>query len=260
MKLFLQLFTLSSILLITACKKEQPKLSEFNKDCSCATEVSADFAMKEVASHINARYRTETDTILYNKTVWFVPKEADANYTWYIGAEIITEKTFNRYFNGSLKGQTLPITLVVKKTPNNICLPNDDGYDSIVKYLTVSNKNYEDVYDLPNHLFEGTFRFKDSLGNHSEDSVDLDIELTNNEFINGLVFGRRMKITHLGGQDSVVYFRNEYINYREIWIGFGQFYKRARFKHATNGRVEFEMEQGLAIERPSIYFIGRKLN
>jgi hypothetical protein len=137
--------------------------------------------------------------------------------------------------------------LVAKKKPNTICFPNDDGYDSIVKYLTVSNKSYDDVYDLPNHLFEGIFRFKDSLGNYPGDSVDLKIELK--YWGEDGVFSDRVQITNLGGRDSVT-----------VLAGASEYYLSPSFHYFSNGRVEFIMNKHSQLSNPSIYFIGRKLN
>jgi len=254
------LFTVLTVCVtIIACHKEQPEMnSDIQDPCDLTHEVSANFYMEEIAFLPTERV-VNTDTILYGHSVRFRPVDTTVECTWYIGNEVLTEQVVVRSFDNSLINQTLPITMVAKKSPNNICFPNDDGYDSIVKYLIVSNKSLSDVYDLPNHLFEGTFRFKDSLGNHSTDSVDIDIEL-NYHSENGMFFGNRMKITHLYGQDSTVFFSSNDLTYRKLWIGGSEFYNKTSFYHAPNGRVVFEMIQGLAIERPSIYFIGRKLN
>jgi len=253
----------SCIVLLLACKKDQAEIAEFNKNCSCAKEVSADFEIKELPFTNDARYSTVTDTILYNKNVVFSANETDADYTWYIGAEVLKEKTVTRYFDETLKNQTLPFALVVKKKPNSICLPNDYGYDSIVQYMTISNKNAIEFWTEPNHLFEGNFRFEDSLGNYPLDFVDIECQLHySGEFGN---FGERLKIKDLWAKDSV-YFASGLMraNYREFWASSTPSFKRLRFKHNSNGIIELEFEAhspDVSISNvPSYYFIGKKLN
>ncbi|MFK8038830.1 MAG: hypothetical protein AB8B74_11105 [Crocinitomicaceae bacterium] len=45
-------------------------------------------------------------------------------------------------------GEDIPISLVVKKAPNTICLPNDDDYHSITKVMHVSLSISIKVYIL----------------------------------------------------------------------------------------------------------------
>lgn len=155
-----------------ACKKKvQPNLSE--QDCSCAKEISADFKMEERGkiSGINIdNYLTETDTILKNKRVKFSALLQDAEYTWYIGSEIVHTKTLERYFNDTWAGQDISITLVVKKKTNRICFPNDDGYDSITKILHVSPFIEALTDDYVLGTIEGKYRFK---SDHLPDSFDV---------------------------------------------------------------------------------------
>ncbi len=61
--------------------------------------------------------------------------EEDAEYTWIIGAETLHTRVVQR--SGFPKGETIPITLIVKKTPNAMCFPNDDGIDTLVRYMHV---------------------------------------------------------------------------------------------------------------------------
>jgi hypothetical protein len=145
-----------------SCKKVQPDMNSI--DCSCAKQVSADFSMEERATIIGNdidNYLTETDTILKFKRVKFSSKENDAEYTWYIGNEILHSKTVERFFNDTWAGQTLPITLVVKKKPNLICFPFDDGYDSITKFITVSSINL--IGSIGESNFEGQYKVKSPL-------------------------------------------------------------------------------------------------
>ena len=86
--------------LLFACKKEQPALRSLEEDCGCAKEVSADFVMEE-STYFNTSWEklTETDTIFMNKNVQFRALENNAEYTWYLGSEVLHEQSFYRYFD-----------------------------------------------------------------------------------------------------------------------------------------------------------------
>ncbi len=57
-----------SIIITLACSKEQAELASFNRNCSCAEEVSADFTMVEDAGGPSIfMMETETDTIFKNR-------------------------------------------------------------------------------------------------------------------------------------------------------------------------------------------------
>ena len=170
-------FILLSGCLLYSCKKEQPQLRSLEEDCGCAKEVSADFTIKEIACYNcpgNSEYRTETDTSFAEKNVSFYASEDNAEYTWYIGNEILHTREIIRYFDKNLSGQIIPITLVVKKEANSICLPGDDGYDSIVKTFVVG-MSHEDLvgYNFDTTYLEGAYRMKSDL---FSDSIDIFID------------------------------------------------------------------------------------
>lgn len=170
--LFFALFSLS-------CKKKvQAPLSEFDSGCECANEVSAAFSIDEMSGpYIEDALYTETDTAYTKKNVRFKAVEKNADYTWYIGAEVIHDSVVYRYFDETLNGQTIPITLVIHKNPNSICFPNDDGYDSITKYITFVDKGFDmsqtSYFSAPQPNYEGTYRL---LANDATDSVDVTLD------------------------------------------------------------------------------------
>jgi hypothetical protein len=123
---------LAALILTLACKKEKPELNISDHDpCGCASEVSADFDIYELVSTQDDDFETLTDHILDDRYAKFVAKEENAEYTWYIGSQTFNTKEASRYFSRDWIGYNIPITLVVQKTPNSTCFPNDDGYDSI---------------------------------------------------------------------------------------------------------------------------------
>ncbi|PKR79721.1 hypothetical protein CW751_13430 [Brumimicrobium salinarum] len=159
------------LLALFACKKEQPEILNAEDPCDCASEVSADFEIREALNNgaPSINMYTVTDDILAYKTAYFKAKEADAEYTWYIGADIETDRETAKFFPGQWAGSVIPITLVVEKEPNTICFPNDDGYDSITKYMGVHSF-------CDSSIMEGTFRVAEE---NSIDSFDIvfDLEL-----------------------------------------------------------------------------------
>jgi hypothetical protein len=168
-----------SIITLLSCKKVQPDMNTI--DCSCAKEVSADFTMKEIGSLPSLeQYFTETDTILKNKSVLFTALDESAEYTWYIGNEILHTKSVKRYFNDTWAGQDIPITLVIKKKPNRVCFPNDDGYDSVTKILHVSQYLEITSNDYNFGTIEGKYRFKSA---HLQDSFDVVFFISKNEIL-----------------------------------------------------------------------------
>jgi hypothetical protein len=178
------LFLLGAFVLLQySCKKVQPDLN--NLDCGCAHEVSADFTMEEIVGgsfpeDSIENFWTFTDTTYAEKTVRFTALEPGATYKWYMGSEIVNQKQLKRYFSMAFSHQTLPITLVVKKKPNKICFPNDDGYDSITKFLTVKSGPLIDTAFL-----EGLFRF---YSPELKDSFDVKIDFQAGGISNGPFF------------------------------------------------------------------------
>lgn len=180
-----------------SCKKEvQPDMSALNEECDCAEETSADFMIEELSAANIFGFYTETDTSFEEKNVRFTALQDNADYTWYIGQEVLTDKSFSRYFDNTTTGTYIPITLVARKEPNNICFPNDDGYDSITKVLTVVSINevLNGTYNM-----EGTYRLE---AQHLSDSVDitLDFHYDHPQFISG---GRSVMIYNWDGQGAV---------------------------------------------------------
>jgi len=171
MKFIFILFTM--LLFFAACKKKQPQ-PDASLNCDCAKEVSADFKMGEVFGE----QFIELDTIAmpisyydgnpanfgYLNTV-YVHFSADIknaiSYEWQVGSNSIiqTTKDFGLYFSDTIG--TIPVRLIVHAKPNKICFPNDDGVDTLVKYLTIRNvipdpltgKYYGYNTNDPTHMF-----------------------------------------------------------------------------------------------------------
>lgn len=248
MKRLLLFFTL--VVLTFSCRKFQPEINDPHNACDCAKEVSADFLMEERTSGNNAplNFYTNTDTTRQDKNVRFTATEKDAQVTWYLGQETFTNvQSVERFFGANFAGQSLPIICVVKKEPDLICFPNDDGYDSIVKYIHVSN---HDVRDSSN-LLEGTFRVKEK---NRTDSIDLTVDIRPLGGLGGVV----IDLYNFDGQGNNN-FNNSgmiYLNYREVRFPINSHY--VKILHKLSGEVKIEIV-GNSSTFSSFYYAGRQL-
>jgi hypothetical protein len=125
-----------------ACPNYDPCLSQ--------TEVMAQIEIAEQAGIGPYHDIFETaDIVMDKKNIRFrCPIEADS-YTWHLGSEVIHAREFMRYFNG-YAGQNIEVTLIIEKTPNLDCFPNDDGIDTLTKTFSIT--------DACNPLIEGVYR------------------------------------------------------------------------------------------------------
>lgn len=239
-----------SALFLLGCKKEQPSLRDGLQDCGCAKEVSADFTMEEMTtSNPNIAKYTLTDSIYGEHCVRFTALEENAEYTWYIGSEILHSREVIRLFPNDLIGQSLPMTLVVKKKPNSICLPSDEGYDSIVQKLIVA-RSYENFYVDTNHLLEGKFRLK---ATEQQDSLEIVINLYQSP--DEQLYGIELYNYDGNGSNSKTY-NLDGRTYRQIWFDMAPGY-RVNLFHKMNGVVELNLDgQGT---KQSYHYLGRKI-
>jgi len=237
MKYFIFL-SLALVLAVFSCKKVpvQPIMAPLNKGCDCANEVSAQFLMEEMTTgNTNWAKYTDTDSIFSSRNVRFTALEGNAEYTWYIGTEVLHTQTVTRYFPDNFIGKSLPITLVVKKKTNRICFPKDDGYDSIVKHLTVvqvypSDNNFN-IFDTT--FMEGVYRMKSPL---LPDSIDIKIDY---KYHNTGVKGFAIDIYNYNGKDSncINRINMKYLNYRQFWITSDNSYTGPYDSENLNGSV-----------------------
>jgi len=242
-------------LLLISCKKEQPVMNPLNQGCDCAKEVNADFLMEEMATPIDWPYEpqlTDSDTVYANTNIHFYAKEAGAEYTWIIGAEEVHEREFYRYFSAALIGQTLEMKLIVNKTPNLICLPNDDGKDTLTRYLTIVARE-ADFFSTPNPRFEGVFRLKDA---NMADSVDVTVEILGTSDLEP----DKIRITNYDGLGTVKDFGYSGINYRQIWIEGGCYNVSNCFLlNDINNRIELNLIANTISTCTNRNLKGRKL-
>jgi hypothetical protein len=115
--------------------------------CECGQKpVSANFTITETSgspqSMIQRFEPYDTDTLMFGDAV-FTALEENANYKWLIGIETLNDKIVER--SGFPLGETVPITLVVEKEPDNDCFPNDDGKDTLTRFLYKAESSCESL-------------------------------------------------------------------------------------------------------------------
>ena len=261
-----RVFTLGifSIAVLLACKKEQPAMNGNAKDpCDCASEVSADFEIWEGSSQVPNPRQTLTDTTYKDRTVEFRALEEDAEYTWYIGADVETGQETWKYFPDQWAGSDIPITLVVEKEPNNTCFPDDDGYDSVVKTFHISDYWQENGQDLGLGPIEGIYRVKSE---HLADSFDVEFYADKN-FQGEIMFN----IVNYDGEGSncIDQARITGSNYRQVWTtnGTGSLVCdaiRGFIHNRMDGITEMQFSFGATgPSSPDYYertYFGRKIN
>jgi hypothetical protein len=265
-----------AIVLLFACKKEKPDIMQPIDPCACASEVSAEFMIEEYTGQISNKW-IPTDTTLHSKKVQFRALEENAEYTWYIGTEQFNTQAASRYFSDEWKGFNIPITLVVKKEPNKVCFPDDDGYDSITKYFHVSEYPImPDLNDEDRTIHHagivGTYRM---IGEEMSDSIDVEVHME--------LFGLSTRIVHIKNLDGEgTYCDFESLDgqawrtvihwaYREVKLG--EVFARETFcktlygtiRNRIDGVAEMDFEIRIS-DYPNppvtsyIHYLGRKIN
>jgi len=247
------IFFISMLLLVTfGCRKKQPEMNAVQNACDCIEETSAEFTINEISAiGLPGEMETETDTCYANKNIRFIPKMKNTDYTWYIGSEIVNVEILGRYFSLAQGGQDIPVSLVVKKQANNVCFPNDDGYDSITKSFHVA------MYDASlntmatiNTYIEGSYRLFDT---HNTDSIDITIDL----FYDHLqANGNGIRVINLHGTNDTIQTADVRKNYRQIRIVSKLL---GDLVIELDGSVKFDFKDN-TISPPKIYALrGRKL-
>ena len=241
---------------LVSCKKEQPEMHTMHQGCDCAHEVSADFVMEELTTpNPNFVQYTSTDTIYADKNVRFRALENDAEYTWIIGSEVIHEQEVTRYFGTDLSGDVIPIQLIVKKKANTICFPNDDGVDTVTKYLVVGPE-FDDYgfYNDPYPRFEGTYRMKDV---NSSDSIDIQIDarpfyppFTTDAIV----------IRYCNEEEDSIAVDMQAHNYRQYFFWGSGYGPTSTWYYDLNGTYELKLEKEELSTKPNKHYFGRKIN
>lgn len=143
-------FFILAIMIVISCSRcKEECMDSSNPDCPnyidpipdpClgVNPISADFIIEQRLIISNDEFR-ETNTVFgcIGCGVRVRAKQPGLQYQWQIGQDIYTDSVVNFVFSEDAVGGTYPITLITQGTPNLECNPNDNGLDTIVKYINV---------------------------------------------------------------------------------------------------------------------------
>jgi hypothetical protein len=146
------IYFLATVMLFTlqSCKKKcyekaNPECENFDP-CYSKEVVSADFKIEEIIGYNNAHPNedttmSETDTVWQLNPVRFTPKQNFDSVTWIIGSEMLHDRSVVR--GGFPINTPIAITLIAYRKPALGCFPNDDGIDTVTKYVV--SRRYQDL-------------------------------------------------------------------------------------------------------------------
>ena len=156
------------VLLLVACSDDDcndprnESCSNFDP-CLLKKPVSADFTIHETFQLRRDYWKPyDTDTVNTYEVI-FTAKEAGAEYEWTLGAETIYERSFSR--NEFPLKSNIDIQLIVTKTPDHSCFPDDDGVDTLKRTFHIAEPLFG------NSKVSGQFIGRDSGDINTEDRV-----------------------------------------------------------------------------------------
>jgi hypothetical protein len=87
-----------------------------------------------------------SDTVLTDNNIVFRASEDYDSYEWKIGDDpkVFTSKQVSLYFQYPVS--RVAIRLIVKKFPFKSCFPQDDGLDTLIKYLNVIDRKQNPIF------------------------------------------------------------------------------------------------------------------
>lgn len=133
---YFKIITLFSFILFFANCNPKEEIAPENP-CAGQEEVKADFTICEENGLMPIDWKFyDTDT-LWNNGARFTANINGAEYEWKIGSETIKEKSF--LITNFPLDTWITVSLIVKKTPNKLCFPYDDGLDTLTRKFIVVN-------------------------------------------------------------------------------------------------------------------------
>lgn len=163
---------LMSVVIINACKEDA-----MENPCAKVTTPSADFIFESSSGKVvNNEYlfyynpNEPKDTVTMGGKLQFRSEYTDTSiykHTWYIGSEVLHNYKEWKDFSLVFRPTYITISHAMSWTPNKLCNPKDDGYDSI-GFTFKLTKYYDDCAAF------GKFRVVyDSIGANLLDSFDI---------------------------------------------------------------------------------------
>lgn len=131
------------VVLLSACKEEPNDPIEPIDPCKNAKPVTANFDIFE-ESYWSKGFLIYTDTIIAGNIAHFKASEKYDSYTWQVGTDTSKYHTMEFTLKFDKPYKNVPVKLIVRKKPNLDCYPDDDGIDTLIKYINVVS-----VVDIP---------------------------------------------------------------------------------------------------------------
>lgn len=224
MKILIYLLIISLSFFMMACPDDDPNKPIIDP-CEGKSPVTADFHIYDTSPWLYIGvdplidrwdFYIDTDTLIFTSDVTFSAFEENAEYEWHLGTEIIKDKSFTR--TNFPPDQNIYVKLIVRKEPNTLCFPDDDGIDTLERvFRTVSFDDesglldYDPVIgtylgsnqDEPNNVFNIYIFVKPKDPNDpikgSQSIVNGLLNYYNNkEWREGLAFYKKWYLSNLG--------------------------------------------------------------
>lgn len=138
------------VISLASCKQDDAPVNP----CDLQQSTSAAFVLEEL---VGERY-FEGDTVTQLSHVRFRALQKADEYMWILGAETLRTQSFVRT---NFPHGWLDVSLKVKKTPNTLCFPYDDGIDSCGRLFYVWGQELFGPNEPPHYPYYpiyGTYR------------------------------------------------------------------------------------------------------
>jgi hypothetical protein len=143
----LQVVVVAILLLVfpLACRKHQDCYDLHNPECPnyagpldpCAgiPSVSAHFAVCQKTGGDDSCRQAANDVLCELMIVLTAEQSNASMIKWILGRDTLEGRTVEFYFADSLAGGSYPVTLIVKAPIDSVCNPNDNGLDTVTKFI-----------------------------------------------------------------------------------------------------------------------------
>jgi hypothetical protein len=133
-KLLFCLLSASATACVVGCGSSGGNNPVVTDPCAGATPVKASFTIYEVVGAA----KVATDTVVFGPVLFSADERYDS-YEWRIGTDsrVWSDSSFGLAFwqRDADEGVPIPVQFVGRRAPQTDCFPNDDGVDTIVRYL-----------------------------------------------------------------------------------------------------------------------------
>lgn len=135
MKNYISIITL--ILFLSNCNPKEEIAPE--NPCDSVNVSNFDFTVEDdlMKKYNYEGHQFTSDSIYRNNETYFTSKYNYTTYEWRIIGDPNWKKTTKSFSIRFANPGLVNMMLIGKRTPNTLCLPNDDGIDTITKELTV---------------------------------------------------------------------------------------------------------------------------